>query len=178
MNKLSNSQWVAIGVVVCVMLVLIFYTPLFRTAPNPVDSLVTDSMPQGTMQDTTQPAGSGGMMSGPQGLQMNDVVVGTGAEAAAGKTVTVNYTGTFADGTVFDSSVPRGQPFVFVLGQGRVIKGWDEGLVGMKVGGKRTLVIPADMAYGAQGIRDPATGQYVIPPESVLYFDVELVNVQ
>jgi len=105
------------------------------------------------------------------GLVSTDTVVGTGAEAVAGKKVTVNYTGTLDDGTKFDSSLDRNQPFDFTLGTGQVIKGWDDGVVGMKVGGKRTLVIPASLGYGAS-----ANG--AIPANSTLHFDIELLNVQ
>jgi FKBP-type peptidyl-prolyl cis-trans isomerase len=107
-----------------------------------------------------------------------DTVVGKGAEAVAGKTVVVNYTGWLYDakaanqrGEKFDSSIGRG-PFSFPLGAGRVIRGWDEGVAGMKVGGKRTLVIPPEMGYGSRG----AGG--VIPPNATLVFDVELLDVK
>ena len=105
------------------------------------------------------------------GLQIIDVEVGTGAEAQAGQTVLVHYTGWLADGTKFDSSVDRGQPFPFALGAGQVIPGWDEGVAGMKVGGKRRLILPPDLAYGPAG-RPP-----VIPPNAELTFDVELLEV-
>jgi len=104
------------------------------------------------------------------GLQYVDLAIGTGATAEAGQTVTVHYTGWLENGTKFDSSVDRGQPFSFPLGAGRVIKGWDEGVKGMKVGGKRKLTIPAKLGYGAQG----AGG--VIPPHATLIFDVELLG--
>ena len=104
------------------------------------------------------------------GLQTGDVTPGTGAAAADGESLTVQYTGWLSDGTVFDSSRSAGrQPFTFTLGQGSVIKGWDEGLVGMKVGGKRRLVIPPSLGYGAQ-----ATG--CIPANATLVFDVELLS--
>lgn len=106
------------------------------------------------------------------GLQYIDQVVGTGDVAKAGQTVSVHYTGWLTNGTKFDSSVDRGQPFSFPLGAGRVIKGWDEGVQGMKVGGKRKLTIPANLGYGARG----AGG--VIPPNATLVFDVELLGVQ
>ena len=104
-------------------------------------------------------------------LQYVDVVVGKGAVATAGKSVTVHYTGWLKDGKKFDSSVDRGQPFTFQLGAGQVIAGWDGGVEGMKVGGKRRLIIPYQLAYGSQS-RDP------IPPNSNLTFDVELLGVE
>ena len=85
------------------------------------------------------------------GLQYSDITAGTGSEAKTGDSVEVHYTGWLKDGKKFDSSLDRGQPFAFRLGQGMVIKGWDEGVAGMKVGGKRKLIIPADLAYGARG---------------------------
>ena len=103
--------------------------------------------------------------------QIEDLTLGTGAEAAAGDTVSVHYTGTLTDGTKFDSSRDRGQPFSFPLGQGRVIRGWDVGVAGMKVGGVRKLTIPPDEGYGSRG----AGG--VIPPNATLLFDVELLGV-
>ena len=106
------------------------------------------------------------------GLKYWDVKVGTGATATAGKKVVVHYTGWLTNGTKFDSSVDRKKPFEFTLGAGRVIKGWDEGVQGMKVGGKRRLEIPPSLGYGAQG----AGG--VIPPNATLIFDVELLDVK
>ena len=105
------------------------------------------------------------------GLEYWEIKVGTGDTAVAGKPVRVHYTGWLTNGTKFDSSVDRGQPFSFPLGAGRVIKGWDEGVAGMKVGGKRQLRIPPDLGYGPRG----AGG--VIPPNATLVFDVELIEV-
>ncbi len=105
-------------------------------------------------------------------LKIEDEKVGTGAEATAGKKVTVNYVGTLTDGTKFDSSYDRNQPFSFNLGAGEVIQGWDQGVAGMKVGGKRKLTIPASLGYGAAG----AGG--VIPPNATLIFEVELLSVE
>ena len=103
------------------------------------------------------------------GLIIEDLVTGEGAEAAAGQEVTVHYTGWLTDGRKFDSSKDRDDPFVFPLGGGRVIRGWDEGVQGMKIGGKRKLTIPPALGYGARG----AGG--VIPPNATLVFEVELL---
>lgn len=105
-------------------------------------------------------------------LIKEDVVVGEGEEAVAGKTVTVHYTGTLTDGTKFDSSKDRGEPFSFALGSGQVIKGWDLGVEGMKVGGTRKLTIPSDLAYGERGAGAS------IPPGATLVFEVELLGVE
>jgi FKBP-type peptidyl-prolyl cis-trans isomerase len=114
---------------------------------------------------------TGKAKSTPSGVEYWDIVVGTGATAVAGKPVKVNYTGWLTDGKKFDSSVDRHQPFPFTLGAGEVIKGWDEGVEGMKVGGKRQLRIPPALGYGSRG----AGG--VIPPNATLIFDVELLDV-
>ena len=106
------------------------------------------------------------------GLKITDIVVGAGASPQTGQMVTVHYTGTLENGTKFDSSLDRGQPFIFQIGMGRVIKGWDEGVMTMKVGGKRKLVIPPELGYGARG----AGG--VIPPNATLIFEVELLYVK
>lgn len=118
-------------------------------------------------------------MSNITSLQITDAQVGSGAEAKTGQTVTVHYTGWLYDGSAadhhgkkFDSSKDRGEPFEFKLGAGTVIRGWDQGVAGMKVGGKRTLVIPSQLGYGSRG-----AGR-AIPPDSVLVFDVELLGVR
>lgn len=104
-------------------------------------------------------------------MEIEDIIIGDGAEAVSGQSVTVHYRGTFPDGRVFDESYRRGEPFSFRLGAGQVIKGWDQGVAGMKIGGKRKLTIPPDLAYGARG----AGG--VIPPNATLVFEVELLGV-
>jgi FKBP-type peptidyl-prolyl cis-trans isomerase len=120
--------------------------------------------------------GCAGFTAKEPGLRYEDHQIGTGKEATRGKTVVVHYTGWLDDngekGTKFDSSLDRGKPFTFPLGSGRVIKGWDEGVAGMKVGGKRTLFIPAKLGYGSRG-----AGR-IIPPNADLIFDVELLEVK
>jgi FKBP-type peptidyl-prolyl cis-trans isomerase len=108
----------------------------------------------------------------PDGLKYTDDQVGTGAEATKGKTAVVHYTGWLLNGTKFDSSLDRNQPFTFPLGAGQVIKGWDEGVAGMKVGGKRTLIVPPELGYGARGAGN------VIPPNATLKFEVQLLDVR
>ena len=116
--------------------------------------------------------GSNGMVTTASGLQYRDDVIGSGPSPSPGQTVTVHYTGMLEDGTKFESSLDRNQPITFQIGRGGVIKGWDEGLMTMKVGGKRHLVIPSSLGYGVAG-RPPK-----IPSNATLVFDVELVGVK
>ncbi len=117
------------------------------------------------------------MIKTASGLEYEDTVVGTGESPKAGQTCVMNYTGWLWEngkkGKKFDSSLDRGQPFAFPLGQGRVIKGWDEGVATMKVGGKRTLLIPPQLGYGSRGV-----GNGLIPPNSTLLFEVELLGIK
>ncbi len=142
------------------------------------DSVQTSPLPtpivSGSISPSEEPSasGSGKTITMENGLKIQDEVEGTGAEAVSGKKVTVNYKGTLENGTKFDSSYDRNQPFAFTLGTGEVIKGWDEGVAGMKVGGKRKLTIPSALGYGEGGI----TG--VIPGGATLIFEVELLKVE
>ena len=138
---------------------------------NTQDSTTTTNS-NTTMTDTNAPAAPSDIPANPTQLLMKDEVVGTGATAQVGDTVTVNYVGMLTNGTVFDASANHGTTgFTFPLGAGQVIKGWDEGVVGMKVGGKRELIIPASLAYGPQAVGS-------IPANSTLVFEIELLNVQ
>lgn len=108
----------------------------------------------------------------PGSIEIVDISTGSGADAVDGARITVHYTGTLENGTKFDSSIDRNSPFSFTLGQGQVIAGWDQGVKGMKVGGKRKLVIPPQLAYGERGVGG------VIPPNATLVFEIELLNVE
>jgi FKBP-type peptidyl-prolyl cis-trans isomerase FkpA len=114
---------------------------------------------------------SGGVVTTPSGLKYEDLSVGDGTQAERGNRVSVHYTGWLTDGTKFDSSLDRGQPFQFRLGEGQVIRGWDEGVAGMRVGGKRKLTIPPNLGYGEGG------AGALIPPNATLVFEVELLSV-
>ena len=137
---------------------------------------LTAALPVFLTSTTATAQAVGKTMTTASGLKITDSVVGTGAQPITGQTCTMHYTGWLyvngAKGKKFDSSLDRGQPFEFPIGRGRVIKGWDEGVATMKVGGKRTLIIPPDLGYGDRG----AGG--VIPPNATLIFDVELLGVK
>ena len=193
MNEPMNTSnvtgtGIAVALAVIIALGLLFFGPkvftLFTNPSSVVQSATTQNQSASTTNDTsntttmndsntaapTNPLA--GIPENPTDLMTKDLVVGTGAEAKAGDTVTVNYVGMLTNGTVFDASANHGTTgFSFPLGTGHVIKGWDEGVAGMKVGGKRELVIPASLGYGAQ-----ANG--AIPANSTLVFEVELLNVQ
>jgi len=145
-------------------------TPTPSPTPEPGNLALTDV--NKIIAPSGSPVSTAPVRTLADGLQLQDIQEGSGAAATAGKTVSVNYTGWLTDGTKFDSSLDRGQPFQFELGAGMVIKGWDEGVAGMKVGGIRRLVIPPALGYGAAG----AGG--VIPPNATLIFEVQLLAVQ
>lgn len=140
--------------------------------PNPTLFAMAPDTNQADASALGGPLDAPDMQITASGLKITELQVGEGAEAASGQTVSVHYRGTLENGKQFDASYDRGTPFNFPLGAGRVIKGWDEGVVGMKVGGKRKLVIPPDLAYGSRG----AGG--VIPPNATLVFEVELLDVK
>jgi peptidylprolyl isomerase len=160
-----NRQRIIIGIIIGIIVVVIGYL-VYRDYTNK-----KQAYPIGTL-DSTPPAPSANAITTASGLIYEDLQVGDGDTAATGDTVSVNYTGWLEDGTKFDSSLDRGQPFEFSLGAGQVIPGWDEGVVGMRVNGTRLLVIPPDLAYGSSG-SDP-----LIPPNATLTFEVQLVSIK
>ncbi len=141
------------------------------TPTNPQVNSPTNSPTNSQINPMTPNESEPQLVTTPSGLQYQDITVGTGAMPQAGQNVVVHYTGKLTDGTKFDSSLDRNQPFSFRIGAGQVIKGWDEGLSTMRVGGKRQLTIPPALGYGARG----AGG--VIPPNATLVFDVELLRI-
>jgi len=160
MKKLTQKEWIAV-IVGLVIVILFFY--LFI----PFQFLNND------LATSTQQNGKTGVVSDivtESGLIIKDVTLGTGSVAVRGKTVVVHYVGTLEDGTQFDSSVGRGQPFSFLLGAGQVIQGWEQGFEGMKVGGRRVLTIPPELGYGPNAVGS-------IPANSTLIFEVTLLDV-
>lgn len=137
-------------------------------SPSPANVIINNSQ---TASPSASAVAAENFITMNDGLKIEDLKVGTGSAVVAGNTVTVNYLGTLQDGTKFDSSYDRNAPFTTQIGVGQVIKGWDEGIVGMKTGGKRKLIIPPSLGYG-----DQATGS--IPPNSTLTFEVELLGIK
>ena len=174
MNPTQTGIAVALALAVIIFFFLFNGMALFSQPQQSQSTTVDQSQPLQTGTTTTTTT-TMPIENNVTQLQMTDEVVGTGATAVAGDNVTVNYVGSLTNGTVFDASANHKETaggFAFPLGAGKVIKGWDEGIVGMKVGGKRKLVIPASLAYGNQAIGN------VIPANSTLIFEVELLKVQ
>jgi peptidylprolyl isomerase len=174
--KSMREIMITLGVIAVFAVVLII-SSLFGGGKQPeaIASPINDTPPAIAVAGTTQETISMNLdkaITTDSGLQYIEVVEGTGVSPEKGQKVTVHYTGTLTDGKKFDSSKDRNQPFTFTIGVGQVIKGWDEGVATMKVGGQRTLIIPPDLGYGPRG----AGG--VIPPNATLIFDVELLGVK
>lgn len=144
-------------------------SPRANSTPSSSDT-TTESLTLSTPTDDTTKAPTA--TPGSQSFEITDLTPGTGEEVFEGSSVVVHYKGTFEDGRVFDESRPRGEPFSFTLGEGRVIRGWELGLLGMKTGGKRKLVVPPELAYGEQGFPS------VIPPSTTLVFEIELISTE
>lgn len=152
MKHLNKNQWIAVSLSLAFLTYLLFTAPLMNLFnPPPADNL-----------DTQAPQ---------TGFVIQEIIVGEGALAEPGDILTVHYIGTLSDGRVFDSSLEKNLPFSFTLGTGQVIRGWDEGLSGMRVGGKRLLIIAPDYGYGEFGVG-------IIPPNSTLIFEIELLDVE
>lgn len=195
MNTFTTREWIATGLGVVAAIILFFGGSIlnaFKGATNQAPTGQAASLPaetastqqqatststaavngKATTSSATSTKNTMQNISKTQGLEIYDEVVGTGAEAKAGQNIQAHYVGTLVNGTKFDSSVDRGQPFEFTLGVGQVIQGWDVGIQGMKVGGKRKLVISPELGYGSRG----AGG--LIPPNATLIFEVQLVAVK
>jgi FKBP-type peptidyl-prolyl cis-trans isomerase len=167
MKKLNKREWIAIGTSIVVVAILFFGGDIWNFLFNKPESTTYSFAEEGALNSEQQLINISNMA----GIEIYDLKTGTGAEAVAGKIVSAHYIGTLEDGTKFDSSIDRGKPFEFVLGSGQVIKGWDIGIAGMKVGGVRKLVIAPELAYGSRAIGP-------IPPNSTLTFEVQLVDVK
>ena len=165
-----------IGGFIIAGLVLLMLTLSFKKSLNPSNGLfaptTTINFGEKIQEEKKSPSPTTQQIQNVTQLEIKEDKIGTGDEAVIGKKVTVNYQGLLLDGTKFDSSYDRGTPFTFTLGAGEVIKGWDQGVVGMKVGGRRRLLIPADLGYGSQGAGS------AIPPNAALIFAIELLKVE
>lgn len=158
----KKAFWVVLGLLILAIIYVLFFSSGTVANPSP-ESIKTENTKMDT--NTNQSSESGKLI-------IEDIKLGDGREAKSGDTVVMHYSGTLTNGTKFDSSYDRNQPFTTQIGVGQVIKGWDEGVPGMKIGGKRKLTIPPDLGYGASG----AGG--VIPPNATLIFEVELLDIK
>lgn len=172
---MSKSLIITIAAIIIVFIVILFMKKQSNTETGLDTTPTTTPRPTinisaNPVQTTQQTSGSVMTLAG--GLKIQDIVVGIGEEAKNSKTLSMHYVGTLENGTKFDSSLDRGQPFSFVIGAGEVIEGWEKGVLGMKVGGKRRLIIPPALGYGSTGAGN------LIPPNATLIFEVELLAVK
>ena len=156
----KRAFWIVLGVLIAGLIYVLFFS-----GGKEINPKTTQTQTENKKMDTNQSTDSGKLV-------IEDIKVGEGKEVKSGDTVVMHYSGTLTDGTKFDSSYDRNEPFTTQIGVGQVIKGWDEGVPGMKIGGKRKLTIPSDLGYGASG------AGAVIPPNSPLIFDVELLGIK
>lgn len=165
MKKLSTREYIGVVVALVVMFSFLFFGQYIFGYRSNYSASGADSTVGANVADT-----SGEAVTASSGVVIKEVNVGTGEAVKAGDTISVNYTGMLSDGTKFDSSYDRGEPIKFVVGGGQIIKGFDEGVLGMKVGGKRNIKIPPELGYGAQQVGP-------IPANSTIVFDVELMKI-
>lgn len=166
----SQSEYRAVFVTIAILILAIGGVILFWRFSGQKNKVLNDTSQRLVILPSPSPTPAMGLSESSE-LKMEDIKIGSGKEAINGLKLTVHYMGKLTDGTEFDSSYTRGEPFTLTLGAGQVIKGWDQGLVGMKVGGKRKLTIPPQLGYGSQA-------QGSIPPNSTLIFEIELVKVE
>lgn len=178
-QNISKNQYIAIFAAIAVVAYIFIFQGKSKMLKEPVvadEQKVVEDI--NSAKTNSEPKAQEKTMTGTvTDLQIKTEKEGSGTEAKTGDTVSVHYTGKLTDGTVFDSSIPRGQPFEFRLGEGNVIAGWEEGVKGMKVGEKRVLTIPGNLAYGSRGVPN-GQGGYVIPPNATLIFEVELLAIK
>ncbi len=179
MKELNKQQWIGVGLALVVVMYFFFFTNQKPTSVvKEAENTNTVSSERTQKQEEPKIINNVNKQTMENELKIDITKEGSGEQAVVGSIVSVHYTGKLVDGTVFDSSIPRGRAFEFRLGEGRVIAGWEEGIKGMKVGEKRTLTIPGNMAYGSQGVQNPGSEGYLIPPNATLVFDVELLTVK
>ncbi len=179
MNTTEKNKWIAIVIALIAVGIALGGYSLYQNSMGPTVVSAPDTNQAATSAALTAQATTTTNMNEPttlpDGLIIQDEQIGTGPAAKAGDQLEMNYVGTLEDGTKFDSSYDRNQPLPFTLGVGQVIKGWDEGVVGMKVGGKRKLIIPPALGYGNQAV---PTSTGTIPANSTLIFEIELVSIK
>lgn len=167
---MNTKNFLALSVVVILVGITVFVFYKKNNNANEASKSSLNPTTSATSLPTTTPPQSDNTIQMENGLKIQDLKVGTGQETKAGDTITVNYVGALENGTVFDASAKHGGPATFQIGVGQLIKGWDIGIPGMKVGGKRKLVVPPSLGYGSQNV-----GNGLIPPNSTLTFEVELL---
>jgi len=172
MKTFGTREWIATGLAVIAAIILFFGGGIWNMFKGvPASAPIAPITNSDSVTTSTEPTTMQNISKTP-GLEIYDLQPGTGEEAKAGLTILAHYVGTLTDGTKFDSSIDRGQPFEFTLGVGQVIQGWDKGIEGMKVGGVRKLVISPELGYGSRGAGN------LIPPNATLIFEVKLVAIQ